>query len=167
MKLVQSDIITQLSQKASQSWRRRSNYNFHPALDDPIQRMLNAIEPGSYIRPHRHAEADRWEWFQAITGEAVVLLFDDKGRVSARAEIRPDGPVYGIEIGGGAWHTIASLKSGTVLLEIKPGPYKPLEDKDFASWAPPEKDPLCTEYEACFHTIRVGQSPSHIVDAVE
>ena len=40
--------------EAQDSNRKRKNFNFHKTFDDPINRMLNAIEPGSYIQPHKH-----------------------------------------------------------------------------------------------------------------
>jgi cupin fold WbuC family metalloprotein len=41
------------------------NYNFHQA-EDCLQRFLNAIEPESYIRPHRHINPEREEIFLLI-----------------------------------------------------------------------------------------------------
>jgi len=141
MKMVTSAILTELSTTATGARRRRANHNLHPQLDDPIQRLLNAVEPSTYVRPHRHAAPPRWEAFVALTGRAAVLLLDDEGTVTARAEIAPGGPVLVVEIEAGTWHSLVSLVSGTVLLEVKPGPYVPVTDKDFAAWAPAEGAP--------------------------
>ena len=116
--------------------RRRANRNVHPALDDPIQRLLNVFQPGTYVRPHRH-EPERFELFLALAGSAAVLTFDDGGAVRESAVLAPGG-TWAVEVPGGAWHTVVSLAPDTALFEVKPGPYAPLREAAFAPWAPPE-----------------------------
>jgi cupin fold WbuC family metalloprotein len=139
--------------------RLRAQHEFHESFHDPIQRFLNAVEPGSYVRPHRHSGSDRWEWFQAVMGAAAILIFDGTGKVHDRVEVRAAGPVYGAEIPPGAWHTLVSLARATVLFEFKPGPYEPLTDKDFAGWAPPEGDASCPRFVSWYETAAVGDLP--------
>ncbi|SVB38755.1 uncharacterized protein METZ01_LOCUS191609, partial [marine metagenome] len=50
---IHSSLMEQLVQEARISKRQRMNYNFHQ-LEDVANRMLNAIEPESYIQLHRH-----------------------------------------------------------------------------------------------------------------
>jgi hypothetical protein len=45
--------LSGLSKEARLSPRQRMNHNFHAELSDPIQRLAIAMEPGTYIRPHR------------------------------------------------------------------------------------------------------------------
>lgn len=130
--------LKELTATAKKSPRLRKNHNIHTTLEDPVQRLFNAMEPGTYVRPHRHRGQDRWEYFQIVTGAAMVLTFDASGRVMEKIELSDKGPNCAIEIPGDTWHTIVSLESGTVLFEIKQGPYKALTDKDFAHWAPLE-----------------------------
>jgi cupin fold WbuC family metalloprotein len=94
------------------------NHNHHPTLADPIQRLLNAYEPGTYFRPHRHPQAERWELFLCLRGRAVVLTFEDPGRVRERVVLDPSGPALAVEIPPGVCHAIASLAPGTVLFEL-------------------------------------------------
>jgi cupin fold WbuC family metalloprotein len=141
MRTTTSEQLDELSRRAASSARRRLNHNLHPTLDDPIQRFFNCVEPGSYVRPHRHSDPARWELFVALRGRAVVLEFDSAGRVIGRCEISPEGPAVAVEIDGGIWHTVAALSPATALFELKPGPYSPAADKDFAAWAPAERDP--------------------------
>jgi cupin fold WbuC family metalloprotein len=143
MKLVTTALMEELSRQAATSPRGRTNFNLHPQLDDPVQRFLNVIEPGSYVRPHRHTNPPRWELFVILAGVVVVLILDDAGRVVERVELDADGPVRAIEIPAGAWHTLAVRAPGTVLFEFKPGPYAAVDDKDFAAWAPREGDAAC------------------------
>lgn len=140
--------LTQLASEAADSPRRRRNRNLHAGPEDAVQRMLNAFEPGTYVRPHRHGDPPKWELFVALQGRAAVLQLDAAGTVTERAELAPGGAVSGVEIPAGTWHTLVSLEAGTVLLEVKPGPFEPLADKDFAPWAPAEGEAGALELEA-------------------
>ena len=51
---INNQLLDTLAQQASASPRKRKNHNFHPEAGDPIQRMLNALNPGTYVQPHRH-----------------------------------------------------------------------------------------------------------------
>ena len=159
MKTVALGALDDLVRRAAGSARGRLNHNLHPTLDDPVQRFFNCFEPGSYVRPHRHTDPPRWEAFVALRGRAVVLEFDDRGRVAGRCEISPDGPAVAAEIAGDSWHTVAALRSGTVLFELKPGPYSPIADKDFAPWAPAEGDPVQARWAAWIAAAAPGDRP--------
>ena len=158
MKVIDQDALSKLSTEASARPRRRANWNLHPTLDDPIQRFFNALEPGTYVRPHRHDEAHRWECFFAIRGAATVVTFSDDGILRDRVVIAGDGDggYLGVEIPSRTWHSLACLQPGTILLELKPGPYEPMTDKDFASWAPEEGRATCPEFERWFREGAVG-----------
>jgi len=163
MRTVSSHTLAVLSSQAAALPRRRTNLNLHPTLADPIQRFFNAMEPGTYIRPHRHTEPDRWEVFVALRGSAAVLTFEPDGRVSGRADIAPDGANVAVEVPGGVRHAVLCTAPGTVLFELKPGPYVPLEDKDFASWAPPEGGEDAAAFERWMRDARPGDVPAHRV----
>lgn len=136
---VTSADLEQLQARASTDPRRRANLNLHPALADPVQRFFNAVEPGTYVRPHRHAR-DRWELFLLLSGEAGLVFFDEGGTV-AGSLLLGENLAAAVEIDPGPWHTLVALAPGTTLFEVKPGPYDPVTDKEFAPWSPPEGDP--------------------------
>ncbi|MEW5728333.1 MAG: WbuC family cupin fold metalloprotein [Pseudomonadota bacterium] len=136
MKAITAADLDALAASARDLPRRRSHLTIHPDPADPVQRMLVALEPGTYVRPHRHG-GGRWELFVLIRGWLAVLLFGEDGTVSDRIELAGDGAAA-VEIPEAAWHTITVLEPGTVALEVKPGPYSPLDDKGFAAWAPAE-----------------------------
>ncbi|MEK7261899.1 MAG: WbuC family cupin fold metalloprotein, partial [Pseudomonadota bacterium] len=75
MKRLTADILIALRAEAAASPRRRKNFNLHASPDDPIQRLCNAFEPGTYVRPHRHAAGGVWELFLVLSGAAAVLTF--------------------------------------------------------------------------------------------
>lgn len=146
LKIVSQKLLEELSEKAKNSPRRRLNHNFHEELADPINRMLNAFEPGTYTQPHKHENPDKREVFIVLRGSLVVVIFDDSGNPTDFVLLDCHKGNYAIEIPPGVWHNVISLESGTVVYEIKDGPYQQISDKNFASWAPKEGDPDCDEY---------------------
>ena len=60
MKQITFDDLKQQSATAAAAPRLRAHRNFHPELSDPVQRLAIAMEPGTYIRPHRHPHTFEW-----------------------------------------------------------------------------------------------------------
>ena len=118
------------------------NYNFHQTLDDPVNRLLNAMEPDTYLRPHRHLNPDKAEVFILLRGKVALFLFDDCGNVTETCILDPQKGCYGGEIPPGIWHGLVVLESGTVIYEIKQGPFAPLTPDNLASWSPSADDSL-------------------------
>ncbi|MFP4469906.1 MAG: WbuC family cupin fold metalloprotein [Bacteroidales bacterium] len=143
---IDDNILDQTSSKARQTDRKRMNHNFHPQLEDPINRLLNAMEPGTYIQPHKHEDPDRFEVFLALRGRFVVFTFDDEGRIADHVMLDPREGRYGVEIPARTYHSLISLEPGSVAYELKEGPYLPFSAKNFAPWAPAEGDAGVDEY---------------------
>ena len=146
MILINDDFIQPVVDKAHASPRRRMNHNFHPQLDDPLQRMLNCLEPGTYIQPHKHENPDKCEAFILLKGKVLVVEFDADGNVMSHAVLEAGTGVYGAEIAPRVYHCIIPLEPGSVVYEVKDGPYSPLDDKNFAAWAPKEGADGCRAY---------------------
>ncbi len=151
MKVIDSHILDRLILEAKNSLRLRKNLNHHEAFSDPINRMLNAFEPGTYVRPHKHENPDKREVFLILRGRLEMCFFDDSGKLISHFLLDPEIGNYGIEIPPSVWHTVVSLKSGTVVYEIKDGPYQVETDKNFASWAPEEGTVDCQKYLESLH----------------
>lgn len=159
---MQSRVITHqdlrgLSKNAQNLPRLRKNLNIHETLDACVQRLFNAMEPGTYIRPHRHARPNGWELMLAVQGRFAILLFDETGHVIERFELCSKAGPVAVEIPANTWHTVVSLESGTVMFEIKEGPYIPLEDKDFAGWAPTEGEAGTRSFLVWFARAQPGE----------
>ena len=133
------ELLEVVAGEAANSPRQRSIIRFHEHADY-LQRMLNAIEPESYSRPHRHRDPDKVEVFVALRGSALIIRFSDDGTPIEGIVVSAEGPEKGIEVPAGAWHCLLALQSGTVLFEVKEGPYDVATDKRFAPWSPPEED---------------------------
>ncbi len=146
LKIVSPRLLDELSKKAANSPRKRLNHNFHDDLADPINRMLNALEPGTYLQPHKHENPDKREVFIVLRGSLVVIFFDDSGKPTEFILLDPIKGNHVVEIPVGAWHTLIALETGSVVYEVKDGPYLPMNDKNFASWAPKEGDAECDKY---------------------
>jgi cupin fold WbuC family metalloprotein len=126
-----------LSDDARSRPRRRANRNVH-RMEDPVHRLLNAIEPGSYVRPHRHLEPPKTETVVVVSGGLGLLVFDDGGAVLTTALLRPAPGRFLADLPAGAWHSFVALEPGTVFFETKAGPYAPPAPGDLAPWAPEE-----------------------------
>ncbi|MBN1571051.1 MAG: WbuC family cupin fold metalloprotein [Acidobacteria bacterium] len=146
MMIINQQLVSNVADGAGSSARLRKNYNFHSDYADPVNRMLNALEPGTYIRPHKHESPDKCEVFIILTGKALAVRFDGAGEILDHAVLDHANGIYGIEFAPREWHTILSLAPGTVLYEVKPGPYAPIADKNFAPWAPAEGSPETAAY---------------------
>ncbi len=146
IKLINDALLNEVSEQARQSVRRRMNYNFHTDYSDPINRMLNALEPGTYCRPHKHEDPDKREVFIVLKGKMAVLFFNETGEVTEVVPLDPEQGSYGVDIPPGVWHSLVCIESGSVAYEVKDGPYVQLVDKNFASWAPEEGSSEVGEY---------------------
>ena len=138
--------MDETSAKAKVSPRRRMNYNFHKEYSDTLQRMLNAMEPLSYIQPHKHENPDKREAFFALRGRFIVVEFDEVGNITDHTLLNPLAGNFGAEIPERTYHTIIALDPDTVAYEVKDGPYAPINDKNFASWAPQEGSAEAEKY---------------------
>lgn len=138
MKTIDYTLLEALSSAAKTKPRLRQHHNLHDALDEPCQRLLIAMEPGSYLQPHRHQLYPKPELFIALRGLIAVLLFSDTGDVTNAYALSPTGGILGCEVSPGIWHTAVSLRDGSAFLEVKPGPFQPTPAEDKAPWAPAE-----------------------------
>lgn len=135
-------MLDSLFQKAGDSPRRRQHLNFHSSFQESCQRLLNAIHPNSYIPPHRHAAADKRELLVAVKGFFSLITFDDDGAFDQSICFGTEKYAgnlctnVGIEIHPDTWHTVIAMHEGSILLEVKEGPYIVDAAKEFAPWAP-------------------------------
>jgi cupin fold WbuC family metalloprotein len=138
VKNINIELLDRVSEEADKNPRKRMNHNFHENGEELLQRMLNALEPQSYIVPHRHL--DKMKVLLLLRGKVQVLLFNDIGEVIEIKKLNPLEGEYGVEIPVGIWHTIFVEETGSVIYEIKEGPYVPGVGVEFAPWAPNSED---------------------------
>ncbi len=161
LSLIEESIVEEALAYSRRSPRLRVILPFHKAPEDPLHRMLNAAQPGTYVRPHRHLDPPKSETWVLLRGRVLFFTFEDDGRIRASVELAAGSPRFGVDLVPGVYHTFLVLEPDTVIFEVKNGPYAKETDKSFAPWAPPEGDANAAEYldglrEA--HRTRVAQN---------
>lgn len=144
--LINQQLLESITQKAKESPRLRMNHNIHDSLESSVQQLLNALEPGTEIPIHRHTHTS--ESYIMIRGKIKVFFHNDQGQItesfilstvnendelsnaSKNNELSNASKNYGLNIPIGQWHSLEVLESGTIILEVKEGPYKPLGPED-------------------------------------
>ena len=141
---IDTELLNEVSAKARLSPRLRMNHNFHPQLNDPVQRLLNALEPWSYIRPHKHIQKE--ESFVLLRGTVLAVIFDDEGSIRDHYVLNLSIGHLGVEFEEGCYHMLTALEPDSVVYEIKEGPYIPHSEDFSAPWSPKEGTPEGKEF---------------------
>jgi cupin fold WbuC family metalloprotein len=119
--------------------RGRIMLPLHRSAEEGVQRLLNFVQPGSYIRPHLHPLPECVENIAVLSGAIGFLAYDEGGKILSKRRLSAGQPAACmVDIEQGVWHTFVPLAADTVVLEIKRGPYDASTDKRFAPWAPVE-----------------------------
>ena len=127
IQVVNQSLLDSLIDEAKASPRLRKNFNFHKDLNDKCQRLLNALEPGTIMPIHRHKVEEVQILLQ---GSIKVQIYDEEGSIIEEHALNPKKGQYGIQMPAGTWHSVEVLESGTVLFEVKEGPYIPCSAED-------------------------------------
>jgi len=152
-RIIDQSMLDAASQAARESPRGRRNQNFHDANEAQCHRLLNAIEPGSYVAPHRHLDSAKDETIIVLRGRLGCVVFDDAGAIVQACVLAPGSARVGIDIPHRNFHTVFALEPGTVFFEAKAGPYHPLGEAELAPWAPREGEPGCADF-----CVRLGRA---------
>ena len=142
-------LLDSLVVKTKISPKLRQHQNIHESYQDPCQRIFNAIDMKSYIRPHRHLLDHKKECLIALCGIMALIVFNDTGQVVETIRFgtekhKNEALNIGVELPPMAWHTVIPLIPGSILFEVKEGPFDPTLAKEWAPWAPEE---MTTESE--------------------
>ena len=123
-------ILDKLTEQAKASPRLRMNLDLRNSAEDKSQRMLNALEPGTIMPIHRHKGSS--ETCVCVRGHFEEYFYDADGNLTDTIDMVPGGVVLNIE--KGQWHSLKCLESGTVIMEVKDGPYEPIGPEDILEW---------------------------------
>lgn len=126
--LLNNELLDTITEKAKNSERLRMNYNLHESLDAKAQRLFNAIEPGTKVPIHRHRHTG--ETYILMRGKINVIFYNEKREQTEIFELDPLKGNYGVHIPIGQWHNLEVLESGSVIFEVKDGPYAPIAAED-------------------------------------
>lgn len=144
---VGTEQVERAHELAAKSPRDRAIVRYH-AHSDLLQRMLNALRRDTYVPVHRHVDPDKVEVFLALEGHCAVCRFDDAGALIEVAHISPEGPLRGVEIPPGTWHTVVCLSERALLYEIIEGPYTVTNHKRQAPFSPDEGTEAAVQWMA-------------------
>ena len=111
MKLIDKQLLDDVSRQAQKSDRLRKNYNFH----------------GTVVPIHRHPTKD--ESFVILRGKVRVTTHNDDGSIIEDVVLSQKSGNYGVDIPKNVWHKLESLKSGSVIFECKEGPFVEHEEE--------------------------------------
>lgn len=132
------EMIMQGLKASRESERKRIILPIHRKQEAEVQRMINFLQPGTYLRPHKHPLPHASESLVLMNGSIRFYTFDEEGVVLSKNEINSK-PVPGVlDIEPQVWHSFIVLEEDTVLFECKKGPYDVETDKTFAPWSPEE-----------------------------
>ena len=129
---IDTALLDSLTAQAKASPRLRMNYDLRTSSADTSQRMLNAIEPESVVPVHRHRKTS--ETMVVLRGSVVEEFYDDAGVCTERIEMSAGSDVCLLNIPAGTWHTLRSLESGTVILEMKDGAFESIGEEDIVKF---------------------------------
>ena len=125
---IDNTLLDKVSQKAKESPRLRMNFNLHESLGSPVQRLLNALEPGTVLPVHRHKHTD--ETYIVLRGAIKLILYNNDKTIMESHVLDPCDGSYGFNIPAHTFHTVEVLDKGTVIFEVKEGPYAAVASED-------------------------------------
>lgn len=127
--VIDKDLLDKLSDQARNNERFRQLYDLRNSSEDSSQRILNALEPETQFKVHRHPTT--CTTIIVIRGAIKHNVYDDMGRVVESVVLKAGTDCSAYQLEKGRWHNIESLESGTVIFEGKDGKYDPLTDTEF------------------------------------
>lgn len=145
------DEIEVLRAAVGATQKRRARINAHPDSSDALHEMMIAIEPGSYIRPHKHPAKS--ESFHIIEGEVDIIVLDDTGDIRRIVSLgdKDSGKAFYYRMSQPFFHTLIIRSPLLIMHEITNGPFRP-EGTVFADFAPPDTDEAAASaYMALLH----------------
>ncbi len=125
--IINDELLDKVTAEAETNPRLRMNYNLHENLDAKAQRLINVLLPGAPLPIHRHMHTA--ETYVLLRGKMFVAFYDDLGGQIERFLLDPTIGNYGVQIPKGQWHTVEVIKPSAIL-EVKDGPYTPLQPED-------------------------------------
>lgn len=146
LKIISRQLMDEVSAAAQSSPRQRKNCNFHQRDDEICHRLINAIEPDTYIPPHCHRDATKGESIVVLRGRVGALIFSDAGVPNQRIVMQPESEILGVDIPPGVIHSLVALEKNSVFFESKAGPYVALAENEQVNWAPKEGENAMREY---------------------
>lgn len=124
---ITENLLDELTIKAKRSERLREAFDLRNSPQDNSQRILNALEPGTFVPVHRHTMSS--ETVVVIRGSVRQNFYSENGDIIESFVVSSSSmPMY--HVPKNAWHNTESLESGTIIFETKDGKYYPTLKED-------------------------------------
>lgn len=146
VQLISRQLIDSVSVAAQALPRQRKNLNFHQRDDAACHRLLNALEPDTYIPPHCHRDPTKGESIVVLRGKVGVLIFSEVGELTQNFVLQPMSETLGVDVPPGVIHSLVALEKNSVFFESKAGPYVALTENERFPWAPNEGADTAHQY---------------------
>lgn len=127
--------IAELFKQASVSERLRSHLELHKCHNEKVQRVLIALQKGSYVEPHYHDQPHQWEMFVVMQGALELKLWSSEGEILGASIIGEGGDTSMMELQPGQIHSVECISEQALMLEIKEGPFDPANAKVFPKFS--------------------------------
>ena len=98
-------LLEQVIEGSRTSARLRMILPLHKSAEANLHRMFNAMQPGTYIPPHRHVWPPKAESILVVRGALCFFTFDESGTVEQIFEVAAGSDLFGVDIepGGRSW----------------------------------------------------------------
>ena len=136
--LLNEEIVQKGLKESRESSRKRIILPIHRKQEAPVQRMINFLQPGTYIRPHKHSMPHASESIVVLKGGILFFIFEKDGEVKKIFKLSDQLAENVIDFEPGVWHNFIVMEQDTILFEVKRGPYDDQTDNTFANWSPEE-----------------------------
>lgn len=130
MKIIGRKEIESVLSESRKNERLRKNLNIHESLEEPLHKLVNALQPGTVLPVHRHLHPPKKETIVLLQGCVIMEKYNDQKQLVASYELSKKSGNIICEIFPNEWHTYRVLKRDTLVLGIKLGPYVPYNDID-------------------------------------
>lgn len=140
MVLIDDDLLDRTSEKALRAPRLRMNHNFHTREDEPVNRLLNAMEPGTYLPVHRHTAPPKSESDRRAQRAPRRVRFRRPGTNRATGGRRSVARRVWVRHRSGRMARVARARAGNGRFRGQAGPYVPVGAVDLAPWTPAADD---------------------------
>ncbi|WP_155419480.1 WbuC family cupin fold metalloprotein [Chromobacterium subtsugae] len=157
-KLISNDYIETVIEESKGVPRKRIPILVHDSYDEIPQRFVNCMASDSYIKPHKHESDNQWELVTWMSGEMLIVIFDDLGRILNKVKIGQRSNRI-MEIQRNQYHSYVPL-SDCAYLEIRNCRFvygQPEVDRTFASWAPDEGSIEVNDFVAWLKRADIGK----------
>lgn len=125
---IDDKLLDELQLQAKASPRLRVHLDLRNDADEDSQRMLNVMEPETFVPIHRHN--DTIETVIILRGKMDEIYYDSEGNETGRIHLDASKGVYGLQIPMGQYHSVEALTPCTII-EIKAGKYDPAKTEDY------------------------------------